>query len=134
MFQRFFIITILLAVLLQVCGRSWAVLYYELNKEYIAKNLCENRDKPELKCHGKCKLMKAMAALEQKDQSKENSQSNSVPNYLQEFFFTEKINFLPKFTFQDFSFQENTKQLFFFKHSCKDAYLASSWHPPTTLI
>ena len=30
------------------------VTWYEVNKDYIAKNLCINRNKPELKCCGKC--------------------------------------------------------------------------------
>ena len=33
-------------------------LEYQLNKAFIAANLCENRDKPVLKCHGKCHLTK----------------------------------------------------------------------------
>jgi hypothetical protein len=34
--------------------------WYELNKDYIAKNLCENRDKPQMKCCGKCCLRKQL--------------------------------------------------------------------------
>ncbi len=30
---------------------------YLLNKDYYAKILCENQDKPELECEGKCALM-----------------------------------------------------------------------------
>lgn len=65
--MRILIFTLLTAILLQVCGRSWVVVYYEFNKAYIAKNLCENRDKPELKCHGKCKLMKLLEKERQKE-------------------------------------------------------------------
>ncbi|MFZ4545431.1 MAG: hypothetical protein ACOYOA_15365, partial [Saprospiraceae bacterium] len=64
---RFVIFTLLFAIILQVCGRSWIVVYYECNKDYIAKNLCENRDRPDLKCHGKCKLMKLMEKERQKE-------------------------------------------------------------------
>lgn len=65
--QRSVIFSLLIAILLQVCGRSWVVVYYEWNKTYIANNLCENRDKPALKCHGKCKLMKMMEKEKQKE-------------------------------------------------------------------
>lgn len=34
--------------------------YYELNISYIIRELCENKDKPDLKCHGKCFLKKKM--------------------------------------------------------------------------
>jgi hypothetical protein len=37
------------------------ISYYSLNLSYIIKELCENRDKPELKCNGKCFLKKKMA-------------------------------------------------------------------------
>lgn len=32
--------------------------WYEWNKDYVAKNLCENRNKPAMKCCGKCYLKK----------------------------------------------------------------------------
>lgn len=36
------------------------ISYYSLNIEYIINELCENKDKPELKCNGKCYLKKKM--------------------------------------------------------------------------
>ena len=36
------------------------ISYYSLNIEYIIKELCENKDKPELNCKGKCYLKKKM--------------------------------------------------------------------------
>lgn len=133
MFQKSLIILFVLALLFQAGAKMFVFVQWYENQEFIAKNLCENRDKPELKCHGKCKLMKAMAALEQKEQSKEKSQNTQLPNYLQETFFTDKINFLPQFSFQGFSFQENISKYFYFIHTLTDAYVASSWHPPIFL-
>lgn len=40
------------------------VAWYEYNKTYIAQNLCENRNKPELNCCGKCVLHKKLAKAE----------------------------------------------------------------------
>lgn len=37
------------------------ISYYSLNIEYIISELCENKDKPELNCKGKCYLKKKMA-------------------------------------------------------------------------
>lgn len=34
---------------------------YIINYDYISKVLCENKAKPELKCNGKCQLMKELA-------------------------------------------------------------------------
>lgn len=36
-------------------------LEYQVNKAFIAANLCENRDKPLIECHGKCHLSKQIA-------------------------------------------------------------------------
>ncbi len=37
------------------------IVEYVSNYEYISKVLCENKARPELKCNGKCHLMKEMA-------------------------------------------------------------------------
>ena len=41
---------------------------YAINKDYIAKALCINQDKPELKCGGKCHLMKQLEKQEKEEQ------------------------------------------------------------------
>ena len=51
-------------LLTQTFSKWLMVAGYSMNKEYIAKNLCENRNKPALHCNGKCQLMKKMAAEE----------------------------------------------------------------------
>lgn len=40
---------------------------YQLDKEYIVKSLCENRNRPELHCEGKCFLKKRLAEAEKKE-------------------------------------------------------------------
>lgn len=39
----------------------WPVMDYMVNYDYIVNNLCENRDKPEMNCNGKCHLSKELA-------------------------------------------------------------------------
>ena len=46
-----------------------------INKEYIAENLCENKDKPILKCDGKCHLAKQL-----KEKSKEEKEPSKPTN------------------------------------------------------
>jgi len=62
-------VTIVLILLMAVQSFSkWCViLEYQVNKEFIAKNLCINRAKPSCCCQGKCYLNKKMAA-DQSDQ------------------------------------------------------------------
>lgn len=40
------------------------VYNYVVNYDYIVENLCENRDKPELSCNGKCFLAKELSNTE----------------------------------------------------------------------
>jgi len=57
-----------LLLLITVAGSSFnnaiVLLQYNLNKQFIATTLCENRDKPGSCCQGKCYLKKQL----QKDQ------------------------------------------------------------------
>lgn len=48
---------------------------YQVNKDVIIKTLCENRDKPELKCNGKCHLKKKLKESSEKEKSDKNSNS-----------------------------------------------------------
>jgi hypothetical protein len=49
------------------------LIEYNLNKEYIVSTLCENRDKPELACNGKCYLQTKI------EQSEQKSHDHSIP-------------------------------------------------------
>ena len=71
----------LFGILLQTISQVVIVAEYYANKEYIAKNLCENRDKPKLHCDGKCCLKKKLAK-EGKEQapSSKNQKSEEVVN------------------------------------------------------
>jgi hypothetical protein len=65
--MRTFILYILLVATLVPTISSWGIIaHYQLNKEYIARVLCENRDKPDLHCDGKCYLAKRLKAQQDK--------------------------------------------------------------------
>ena len=50
---------LLLGVYLFALGKPFCPLVeYTLNKAYIVQALCENKNKPELQCEGKCHLAK----------------------------------------------------------------------------
>jgi hypothetical protein len=63
-FASLFLITILL---LQCSMKLSIVAYYELNKEYITANFCENKANPAMKCNGKCYLNKKIKAQEKQE-------------------------------------------------------------------
>lgn len=61
-----FIILYLVALLKPVSP----YLEYAINKDFIATVLCINKDKPELKCNGKCHLTKQLKKATETDQNK----------------------------------------------------------------
>jgi len=54
----------MLSLLLQCTAQFAVVAMFQLRKEYIAKNLCENRDRPQMKCCGKCYLKKQLKKVD----------------------------------------------------------------------
>jgi hypothetical protein len=61
----------------QTFSRFFIVVDYQLNKDYIAKNLCINKDKPKMQCNGKCHMMKKLAQEEKKDQENPERRSEN---------------------------------------------------------
>ena len=61
-----------LGLLILMLVKAWVIplvcLDYEVRKDYIAKALCVNRDKPKLNCNGKCYLAKKLAEAEKQQQ------------------------------------------------------------------
>ncbi len=59
---------ILILFCLLLVGKSmvnaYMTVYYHFDKESFTQNYCENLDKPELKCHGSCKMDKMADANE----------------------------------------------------------------------
>ncbi|MFD2892038.1 hypothetical protein ACFS5J_08450 [Flavobacterium chuncheonense] len=50
---------------------------YVVNYEYIAMQLCENKSKPELKCNGKCHLVKELAKASENEKPLSQNKKNS---------------------------------------------------------
>ncbi|MBL0293669.1 MAG: hypothetical protein IPQ04_05190 [Saprospiraceae bacterium] len=45
---------------------------FYLHQDFISQNLCKNRSKPKMKCHGKCVLNKSLAENHKKGEDKKN--------------------------------------------------------------
>lgn len=65
------------------------VFDYIVNYEYISKELCINKDKPVLKCNGKCHLMKELAKASENEKpissdKKDNSKQEIEVLFCQE--------------------------------------------------
>ncbi len=73
------LVAILLCALLSM---PWATklsitIDFFVHQDYIATNLCENREKPELNCNGQCILMQKLQVLEESE-----SQPKPLPEIL----------------------------------------------------
>lgn len=80
-------------ILLPSLQNFWVRLSFEINKSYIAKNLCENRFKPELDCGGQCYLMKQLA-------ERKKQQEESPIKATEAFFVASFVEAMPTFVFR----------------------------------
>ena len=70
--MKFVAIPILILLLMTQSFSNWFLLMaFHLNRDFIAKNLCENRDRPKMNCKGNCVLMKKMKQEEKQEQDKQ---------------------------------------------------------------
>ncbi len=78
-------ISITLAIILLI-NPFLPYLEYFAFKDYIIKNLCENKNKPELKCNGKCYLKKMITEnhniIKFKDNIPIKLNNNNIDYYL----------------------------------------------------
>ncbi len=62
--------SILILLMMVQTFTSWLIVAeYTINQDFIAKNLCINKAKPQLHCKGKCQLMKKLAQEETQNPS-----------------------------------------------------------------
>jgi hypothetical protein len=74
--KRVVVPILILLMLAQTFSQWLIVLDYMVNKEYIARVLCENKNRPQLKCKGKCQMMKKLAEEEKQQQGSELKAGN----------------------------------------------------------
>ncbi|GAB4027847.1 hypothetical protein [Spirosoma gilvum] len=70
---------LLFATLLPTVSQWGTIAYYHANKDYIARVLCENRDKPQLNCDGKCYLAKKLKAQQDKQDKETTERVQNTP-------------------------------------------------------
>jgi hypothetical protein len=66
---------------------------YYLNKDYIAKVLCINREKPKMHCNGKCYLAKKLKEQERQEQQSPNPKLEKLD--IQLYFVAQAYNHTP---------------------------------------
>ena len=123
--KQFFVILSFIGIVLQTFYSGVILTNYMVNKDFIAKNLCENRDKPMMHCNGKCHLRKQLA----EQQKKENAPVQSLKEKLELQFFSKTTPLI--FTETDPEIIPfNSTYLFFIPKTT----LVSVFHPPCTSV
>lgn len=77
--KRIVALLLFLAMQVPLMNQWGAVAYYRINREYIAENLCVNRDKPMLNCNGQCYLAQKLKAAEEKEQKSNSERLEKMP-------------------------------------------------------
>jgi hypothetical protein len=72
-YRQVLAISLIIVFLLQLFNKPFIVADYYVNTGKYAKN-CENKYKPQLKCNGKCQMIKKIQEEAKKDVEKENRQ------------------------------------------------------------
>src|ERR1700761_892353 len=95
MLRRYIAYLLVVTIMSSSFSRFFVYAGFELNRDYIATKLCENRNKPWLHCNGKCYFMKKIRQAEEKEK---NNERQSQKNLFQEALFVQKpaIRFYPQ--------------------------------------
>ncbi len=129
---KIFAYILTLFILLQVSTNVFISVYYVWNKAYIASELCENKDKPKLKCEGKCYLKKMLQKVSSPLQSEETNKGGicGLMKFKNLVLFVEyfKVDYPQRYF--SFFWNEKIKPLFFEEQNYFYQPSFSVFHPP----
>lgn len=112
--------------MVQVVAHHVIVGLFNLNREYIARSLCENRNKPSKKCNGKCYLKKQLRKVDDTEHGSSNGNTLKIEK-------TEVVCLIPdplRFS-ASYAGSAQAVQNPVFTHLTEQAHLHSIFHPPS---
>lgn len=122
-------IALLVSISYQFIAKMGVMAWYEINKDYIAAELCENKDKPELQCAGKCYLKKQIDKVEESgDTDDKNTPTKNKKTELPEYVLTAPS--LCTFFIAEESADFHDK----YTSPRGTLYITSIFHPPQLLV
>ncbi|MFY0252335.1 hypothetical protein ACDQ55_00125 [Chitinophaga sp. 30R24] len=99
-------------------------MQFEVNQSYIAKELCENRSKPQMHCNGRCHLRKEL----DRDAQQEKNNNNGKDKY--EVMFVESI-----LTFDvSHGYTNHITFSSFYKDPYLPTWVNTIFHPPQRIV
>lgn len=125
--RRILAVILLLCVTCQCVVKLGIVAWYEWNKQYVATVLCENRDKPQMHCCGKCYLNKQLNKV---DNDNDKNGGKNLPSKWEK---TETAPFiLPEiFSLKTCSITAITTHHAHYTNSISFSLAAEIFHPPS---
>ena len=107
---RVYAILHLIILVLYITRPIIPYIQYAIFKDYIAKNLCVNKDKPKSCCQGKCYLEKQIKKSTETSDTEEKSSNKKISNKeVNEFLFTHIA--IPKATEISLNIAVNTETI-----------------------
>jgi hypothetical protein len=118
---------VLIVIFAMILKPILPVIDYVVNYEYISTVLCENKDKPELNCCGKCHLKKELAKASEGEKPINSDKKDNSKQEVEVLFFQDiKSLVLEQIYVQNkTSINDNYSNLYFRLNGC------SVFHPPT---
>jgi hypothetical protein len=119
--KRFFSIFLLLILFVPTLFKLSVEIYYQLNKEYIAANLCMNKERPITMCYGRCFVDQKIQLIDETPVT--SSSLSQVAPDLSDFLISD-LDFQNRSTnqFREFSLQQEPPLV--------DGYLLCVFRPP----
>lgn len=105
-------------------------LEYIVNYDYIVKELCENKEKPALKCNGKCHLMKELAKTAEDDKNTSSDKKQNVKQEIEVLFYQD----LKSLSCSNSYVFTNNKINSVYQNLYALTAIQSTFHPPTFLV
>lgn len=103
--------------------QAYYLIDYQLRKDFIAKALCVNKQKPQLNCNGKCYLAKRLKATEEQENKAQHNifDKYEIPTMICE----EVVN--PHFQSYNFAY---TSTLDTYSNNYSGLFHLHIFHPP----
>lgn len=122
--RSFAAIFLLLSICYQLVAKMGVIVWYETNRDYVATTLCENKDKPEQQCAGKCYLKKQLAKIDSETEKKESEPVKKHKTELPEYTVSTNLQYL----FLSYQDVISHKTIFINHYSFQNN--SSVFHPP----
>jgi hypothetical protein len=121
-------IALLLLALVSVKTLLVPVVYldFEMRKDFIIQNLCENRFKPQLNCNGQCYLAKKLHKIAEDNATKETQKQGASMKKIME----EVFEATPFFSYNLMVKNLSTKSIYSYQLAHFQSITFSIFHPP----